>query len=102
MRNSTGWTALLSLAVVAFAGVASAESTRQTTPAQGEVPAPTGRLKFRSAGPVCICGNGLSEKEIEQSTAKSKAGKDADSDSGSSGRSQVSDQEKNLNSGVAK
>ncbi len=26
------------------------------------------RLKFKSRGPICLCGSGLSEKDIEQAT----------------------------------
>lgn len=45
------------------------------TPAEGaasESNAPDSlRLKFKSRGPVCLCGNGLSEKDIERATKPS-------------------------------
>jgi len=43
---------------------------RQTTQIQGGVPAPKGRLKFKSSGPVCMCGEGMSERDIEQAMAR--------------------------------
>jgi hypothetical protein len=45
---------------------------RQATQIQGGVPAPKGRLKFKSSGPVCMCGEGMSERDIEQRMAKLK------------------------------
>ena len=34
------------------------------------VPPAQGRLRFKSAGPVCMCGEGLSEKDIERAMAR--------------------------------
>lgn len=110
MRNSTRWAVafLLSAAAASMAPVIAAplasvppEMTLQATQGQGGVPAAKGRLKFKSAGPICMCAEGLSEKDIEQALAKSKAEKRTGSDSGSS-PSQANSQEKNLNLGVAK
>jgi len=80
------------------------EMATQATQVKGWVPVAKGRLKFKSAGPVCICGEGLSERDIEQGMARSKPGNAAASDSSNlgTGRSQASGQENNLNSGVAK
>jgi hypothetical protein len=43
---------------------------RQATQIQGGVPAPKGRLKFKSSGPVCMCGEGMNERDIEKAMAK--------------------------------
>lgn len=110
MRNSTRWAAtfLLSVAAGSMATASAAplasvppEVTVQATQGQGGVPAAKGRLKFKSAGPICMCAEGLSEKDIEQAMTKSKADKTTGPDSGSS-RSQANSQETNLNLGVAK
>ena len=103
MRTLTGWLALLSLAAVNAAAaadaVAAASPEMSTAAARGALPAAKGRLKFKSAGPVCMCGDGLSERDIEQALARSETG--AGQDTGA-GRIQGSGQEKNLNLGVAK
>lgn len=115
MRNWTSWVVAF-LLVGSVAGVApvsatpavSAELITPATSGQGGVPAPKGRLKFKSSGPVCMCAEGLSEKDIEQALAKARsekgADKSADPNSGS-GRIQANNQEKQEkphNLGVAK
>ena len=103
MRSSIGWGAFLLAAAanVAIAGPGeppdSAVLSQTQTRVQGGLPAPTGRLKFKSAGPVCICGEGLSERDIEKATPKFKSDKEAISKPGVS-RSQ----EKPVNSGASK
>lgn len=108
MRNLTGWVVAF-LFAVAVAGIAPASAAPMVasdmaapaTSGQGGVPAPKGRLKFKSSGPVCMCAEGLSEKDIEQALAKAKSEKSADPNSGS-GRIQANNQEKPLNLGVTK
>lgn len=83
--------------LVAVANAAPAVSPETITLAikrQGDVPAAKGRLKFKSSGPVCMCAEGMSERDIEQAVAKSKQNKVADPDSGTS-RSQDGANEKN-------
>ena len=106
MRHLTGWAIafLFSLAPAATAAaepVAGSQMSTQATQWRGGVPAPKGRLKFKSAGAVCGCGEGMSERDIEQAMARSKPGKIAGPDSDASG-SQAGGQEKNLNLGVTK
>ncbi len=107
MRYSIGWAVLLSTlsgntALAAPAGTpGAAEATQSPTRIQGGLPAPTGRLKFKSAGPVCICGEGLSERDIEKAMAKFKTDKDSVPGSDAD-RSQAGAKERNLNSGVSK
>ena len=107
MRNSLGWAVFLSMtaantAVAAPIGPpASAAISQQPTRVQGRLPLPTGRLKFKSPGPVCICGEGLSERDIEQAMAKFRSDKVATPDSDAS-RSRGGNPEKTLNSGVSK
>ena len=71
------------------------------TSGQGGVPAPKGRLKFKSSGPVCMCAEGLSEKDIEQAMSKAKSARSSDSNSGS-GHIQANTQDKPINLGVVK
>lgn len=114
MRILTGWVVAFLLPVaagsmspVSAAPVSSSEinMSSRATPGQGGVPAAKGRLKFKSSGPVCMCAEGMSERDIEQAMAKSGSGKIADKiagqDSGAN-RGQAGGQEKTLNSGVAK
>lgn len=86
---------------VAVVPAASAETTAQATPLRGGLPPPSGRLKFKSAGPVCMCGDGLSEQDIERAATRAKAEKSAGADPGTS-RGQAGGQEKNLNLGDSK
>jgi hypothetical protein len=84
MINLTGRSVVLLLLAaaggipsVSAAPMTSQETTtqatqRQATQIQGGVPAPKGRLKFKSSGPVCMCGEGMSERDIEQRMAKLK------------------------------
>ena len=65
------------------------------------MPAAKGRLKFKSSGPVCMCGEGLSERDIEQALAKSNLQKLAGQDSGTS-QATGGGQERTLNLGAAK
>ena len=109
MRNVTGWVVALLVAAGAIAPVGAApmvtpEARPQAATGPGAyaaVPAPKGRLKFKSAGPVCMCGEGMSERDIEHALAKSAAEKIAGQESGTS-QTPVGGQEKNLNLGVAK
>jgi len=84
VRNLTG-SAVVFLLLAAAGSIASVsadpvvlpETTTQTnqgqaTQIQGGLPAPKGRLKFKSSGPVCMCAEGMSERDIEQSIAKLK------------------------------
>ena len=93
MINLTGRPVVL-LFLAAASGMASAsaapmtsqETTTQATQGQktqmqGGVPAPKGRLKFKSSGPVCMCAEGMSERDIEQAMARLKQDKAADSES---------------------
>ena len=73
-----------SIVTVTAAPAISPEMTKQTTQGQGAVPEPKGRLKFKSSGPVCMCAEGLSERDIEQAIAKSKLDKIASPDSDTS------------------
>ena len=71
---------------VSAAPMATQETTtqatqRQATQIQGGVPAPKGRLKFKSSGPVCMCGEGMSERDIEQAMARLEQDKAAGSGS---------------------
>ena len=93
MRNLTGWAVVFlllaaagSIASVSAATVVLPETTTQSTQGQktqiqGGVPAPKGRLKFKSAGPVCMCAEGMSERDIEQAMARLKQDKAAGSGS---------------------
>lgn len=106
MRNLTGWVVAFPFAVVVAgivpvnaAPVTSAEMLKPATPGQGGVPAPRGRLKFKSSGPVCMCAEGLGERDIEQALAKSQSDKVAD---GNADASPGNSQKKTFNSGVAK
>jgi len=93
MINLTGRSVVLLLLAaaggmpsVSAAPMTSQETTtqatqRQTTQIQGGVPAPKGRLKFKSSGPVCMCGEGMSERDIEQAMARLEQDKAAGSGS---------------------
>ena len=93
VRKLTGWTVVILLSAtaggitsVSAATVVLPETTiqatqRQTTQMQGGLPAPKGRLKFKSSGPVCMCAEGMSERDIEQAMAKLKQDKAAGSGS---------------------
>lgn len=107
MRNLKIGTAGVLLSLIAGAAppvVAAADkslpssSTASGTPS---LPAATGRLKFKSSGPVCMCGEGLSEKDIEQALAKLQHEKSADQHSGSA-QANATRPDNNLNSGAAK
>lgn len=93
MINLTGRPVVL-LFLAAASGMASASAApmtsqetttqaaqRQKTQIQGGVPAPKGRLKFKSSGPVCMCAEGMSERDIEQAMARLKQDKAAGSGS---------------------
>lgn len=101
MRRLTGWLALSSAAAVNAAAIAPAVSaeaaTTQSTTVHSVAPAPSGRLKFRRPGPVCMCGDGPSEKDIEQALDKSPKTTPA-----ARGHGQAGSQHENLNSGVPK
>jgi len=111
MRNLTGWVVafLLPLTAGAIAPVGAAPivapgTSPQASPGPGgfsSVPAATGRLKFKSSGPVCMCAEGLSERDIEQALAKLQLEKTAGQDPATR-QAPVSGQEDKLNLGVAK
>ena len=111
MRLLTGWAIaiLLPLAAGSFAPASAApalaaDASPQPGMASGtysSVPPAKGRLKFKSNGPVCMCAEGLSERDIEQALAKLQPEKTTGQDSGT-GQTAAGRQEKNLNSGVAK
>lgn len=104
MQKLTGWIVVLSLAAASVAPAAAAagpETTAQAKQWQGGVPAAKGRLKFKSSGPVCMCAEGLSERDIEQALAKFKPAGIGGPESDAS-RSQAGGQEKNHNFGVVK
>lgn len=90
------------------AGYAMATTPEMTTPitrGQGWKPVPKGRLKFKSSGPVCMCADGMSERDIEKAMAKFKANKASNSDavaSHSLESSQKSSQENPPNLGATK
>ena len=93
MRNLTGWAVVFlllaaagSIASVSAATVVLPETTTESTQGQktqiqGGVPAPKGRLKFKSSGPVCMCAEGMSERDIEQAMTRLKQAKAAGSGS---------------------
>lgn len=111
MRNLTVWVVafLLPLTAGAITPVSAAPIVRPETSPQASmgsggfpsVPAATGRLKFKSSGPVCMCAEGLSERDIEQALAKLQSEKTAGEDPATRLAS-VSGQENNFNLGVAK
>jgi hypothetical protein len=63
---------LLSL-MIALPAAAAAEAPSPAASAEAEAPRPA-RLKFKSRGPVCLCGNGLSEKDIERAAKRTADG----------------------------
>jgi len=113
MRSLTGWPVVFwlvavatSVASVSAATVVLPETTAQVTQRQKAqiqdgVPAPKWHLKFKSSGPVCMCGVGMSERDIEQAMAKLKQDEAADSRSVTSS-SQVTGKNKHQLKGVAK
>lgn len=53
--------------MIAMPAMAAPEAPAPADGSASERDAPRApRLKFKSRGPVCLCGNGLSEKDIEQ------------------------------------
>ena len=80
------------------------ETTPQASVApggSGSVPPAKGRLKFKSAGPVCMCGDGLSERDIEQALAKLQSEKTGGQNP-ETRTVPVTAQENNINLGVSK
>jgi len=108
MRNVTGRVAamLFPLAVASMPLASASPATApELTPRAGNprngVPPAQGRLKFKSAGPVCMCGDGLSERDIEQALAKSTLDQSVSQAPGSV-RAPSGGGEKNLNFGGTK
>jgi hypothetical protein len=108
MWNSKGLAVVFLLTVtggcIVLPGPVQAATPEVTTPVTKEqyrLPPPTGRLKFKSSGPVCMCAEGMSERDIEQAMAKLKAEKSSGSE-GVAKRSQESSQETSHNLGVTK
>jgi len=104
MRNLTGCDVAFLLSVAAGSlvsvGTVTVLAAEMTSlQSQGGKPAPKGRLKFKTSGPVCMCAEGMSERDIEQAMAKLKTGNNPGPDSGDS-RIQESSQEKTNNLGV--
>lgn len=65
----------LTVAVAYAAPAVSAETTAlELTKVQSEVSVVKGRLKFKSIRPVCMCAEGMSERDIQQALARSKQG----------------------------
>ena len=111
MRNLSGRVVVLLLSTAASA-MAPASAAPLPAPdaspqasaaprASGSVPAAKGRLKFKSAGPVCMCGEGLSERDIEQALARQQSEKAGGQESATR-PVPVTGQENNLNLGVTK
>ena len=96
MQNLMRWAVVFYLSV-AFANAAPAVSSETDTLAikgQSEVPVVKGRLKFKSSRPVCMCAEGMSERDIQQALTRSKQGQVAEPDSDVK-RSQDGSKEKN-------
>lgn len=95
--NGGPYVLLLLVSAGSVASVSAAPMNSQDTPAQatrdqpkangqislipGRRPSPKGRLKFKSGGPVCMCGEGMSERDIERLTEKLKENRAAGSES---------------------
>lgn len=58
----------LMIAMPAIAAPDAAVPETETGAASTNEAARAPRLKFRSRRPVCLCGNGMSEKDIEQAS----------------------------------
>jgi hypothetical protein len=107
MRNLIGLTILFLVLPTSAANADSStietvtETVQQKTPVKGMLPAAKGRLKFKSAGPMCICGEGLSERDIaQQQIVRSKSGEVLPDIAGD--HNQSSNLQNNINTGVAK
>lgn len=61
------WAGFASLALASEDAVMSEVSATGVTRMSPALPKPTGRLKFKTSGPVCMCGEGMSEKDIARS-----------------------------------
>ena len=62
---------LLAHAVPAYAGPGSLpDLNAQSAVGRADLPPAKGRLRFKSAGPVCMCSEGLSEKDIERAMVR--------------------------------
>lgn len=83
---------LSGLAIVYFFAVAVAHATPAISAetaaletiikGQSEVPVTKGRLKFKSSRPVCMCAEGMSERDIQQALTRSKQGGMVETDTG--------------------
>lgn len=76
--------------VLAAATSLSEANSNASTVTAGAPPA-KGRLRFKSAGPVCMCGDGMSERDIEaamvrQGLAKPQAGGESVAGEGRAGK----------------
>lgn len=77
------------------------EMVMHTKQKPGGLPPPRGRLKFKSSGPVCMCAEGMSERDIERAMEKLKAAKNSKLDSDTKS-GQEKNQESYINPGVTK
>lgn len=93
---------LLVLLAYATPAIAAPESQSQISPpltaASGGAPPPAGRLRFKSAGPVCMCGEGLSEKDIERAMARQAKAKQP---AAAEGRNKAPTESQTPNEGVS-
>ena len=64
----------LTIAVAHAEPAVSPDTNMREIKGQSEVPLVRARLKFKSSRPVCMCAEGMSERDIEQGLAKFKQG----------------------------
>lgn len=68
-------------------------------------PKATGRLRFKSAGPVCMCGEGLSERDIEAAMRRqglARSGEDGKSSTAVEGQDRATMESKKPKGGAAR
>jgi hypothetical protein len=92
MRNLRilGRVVLLAMPVAAYAvppdqvasEVAPAAGISASQTGDGSAPATKRRLRFKSSGPVCMCAEGMSERDIEKNRLKHEQDKSVDTISG--------------------
>jgi hypothetical protein len=77
------------LATVAANADPADQVASEVVPAAGEpqqkddsVPLKKGRLRFKSSGPVCMCAEGMSERDIEKKRIRFKQDKSEEAVSG--------------------
>jgi len=95
---------------VLAAAASSSEATSKASTVTSGVPPAKGRLRFKSAGPVCMCGDGMSERDIEaamirQGLANPQAGSGSIAGKGRAGKAagdSAPTDNQNQNGGVAR